>query len=58
MADLNGLRVLVVEDSPLVATALSDMLAQVGCVVEANAPNMAAAVDAIENKEVQVAIVI
>ncbi len=57
MSDLKGLRVLVVEDSPVVAMSLCDMLEDLECVVAMTAPNMATALEAIENTEFDAAIV-
>lgn len=57
MFDLKGLRVLVVEDSPVVAMALCDMLEDMGCVVSASAPNMASALEAIEDNAFDAAII-
>lgn len=54
---LEGLRVLLVEDSPLVAAAADDMLTQIGCVTVGPATTMALAVDLVENGEFDAAVV-
>jgi len=47
-AGLTGRRVLIVEDSPVVAPFTADLLAELGCEVVGPAPNMAAARELIE----------
>ena len=42
-ADLTGRRILIVEDSPVVAPFTADLLEDLGCEVVGPAPNMAAA---------------
>lgn len=54
---LAGLRVLLVEDSPLVAAAADDMLGQIGCVTVGPATTMALANDLVENGEFDAAVV-
>ena len=54
---LAGLRVLLVEDSPLVAAAADDMLTEIGCVTVGPATTMALAVDLVENGEFDAAVV-
>ena len=41
--ELDGCRILVIEDSPVVAPFVADLLTELGCVVVGPAPNMAAA---------------
>ena len=53
---LQDLRVLVVEDEALVAMLLEDMLEDMGCTLAASASNLAQAVDAARDSEVDVAI--
>jgi CheY-like chemotaxis protein len=43
MADLAGVRVLIVEDEGVVALMIEDMLLELGCEISASAANMAAA---------------
>jgi CheY-like chemotaxis protein len=57
MAELKGLRVLVVEDSPVVAMATGGMLEDLGCVTVGPAPNFAAAIELIEAGGYDAAIV-
>ncbi len=57
MAEIEGLRVLVVEDSPVVEMALCDMLQDLGCVLIGPPPNMATALDSIEKAQFDVAII-
>jgi CheY-like chemotaxis protein len=47
-ADLKGRRILVVEDSPVVAPFTAEILSELGCTVVGPAPNMAAARELIE----------
>src|SRR5215208_6362352 len=47
-AGLTGRRVLIVEDSPVVAPFTADLLAELGCEVVGPAPNMAAARELID----------
>ena len=53
---LEGRRILVVEDSPVVAPFTADVLSDLGCTVVGPAPNMAAARDLLENEEFDAAI--
>ena len=55
--DLQGRRILVVEDSPVVAEASDDMLRDMGCVVVGPAGNMAAALQLAHEEELDGAIV-
>ena len=48
--DLTGKRILVVEDSPVVAPFTADILDELGCAVVGPAPNMAAARELIEGE--------
>ena len=54
---LAGRRVLVVEDSPVVAEACGDMLRDLGCVVVGPAGNMAAALQMASDEDLDGAIV-
>ena len=56
-ADLQGQRILVVEDSPVVADASEDMLADLGCIVIGPTGNMAFALQLAEEEEIDGAIV-
>ena len=51
-ADINGLRVLVVEDEALVAMLLEDMLADHGCVVAGAASRIGQALDLLADPSV------
>ena len=55
-ADLKGRRILVVEDSPVVAPFTADVLDELGCVVVGPAPNMAAARELVEAGEFDAAL--
>src|SRR5690349_8084617 len=48
-AELEGVRVLVVEDEFLVATLIEDMLQSAGCVVSGPIPRVADALDAVDH---------
>jgi CheY-like chemotaxis protein len=48
-AKLSGRRILVVEDSPVVAPFTADLLGELGCEVVGPAPNMAAARELLES---------
>ena len=48
IARLAGRRILIVEDSPVVAPFTADLLADLGCEVVGPAPNMAAARELVE----------
>ena len=54
--DRAGRRILLVEDSPVVAPFTADLLEELGCSVVGPAPNMAAARELIENEEFDAAI--
>jgi CheY-like chemotaxis protein len=54
--DLNGLRVLVVEDEAAISLLLEDMLLDFGCEVIGPAARLAAALDAVERETVDLAI--
>ena len=49
--DLNGRRILMVEDSPVVAPFAADLLGELGCEVVGPAPNLAAARTLIEEEQ-------
>src|SRR4051794_27232777 len=53
---LNGRRVLVVEDSPVVGPFTADLLEELGCVVVGPAPNMATARELIDGEPFDAAI--
>ena len=53
---LEGRRILLVEDSPVVAPFTAELLQEVGCVVVGPAPNMAAARELIEAGEFDAAV--
>jgi CheY-like chemotaxis protein len=50
-ARLSGRRILVVEDSPVVAPFTADLLGELGCDVVGPAPNMAAARELLETEK-------
>jgi len=54
---LAGRRVLVVEDSPLIAAVLEDMLRDLGCAVVGPIGNMAFAIDLARDEELDAAII-
>lgn len=54
---LEGRRILVVEDSPVVAPFTAEVLDELGCVVVGPAPNMAAARQLMEDETFDAAIV-
>jgi DNA-binding NtrC family response regulator len=54
--DLKGRRILVVEDSPVVAPFTADLLTELGCEVIGPAPNLAAARELIEDGEFDAAL--
>jgi CheY-like chemotaxis protein len=56
-AALDGRRILVVEDSPVVAQACEDMLRDMGCVPVGPAINMAAALQLAADEPVDAAVV-
>jgi CheY-like chemotaxis protein len=53
---LRGRRILVVEDSPVVAPFTADILAELGCKVLGPAPNMAAARALVDSAEFDAAL--
>src|SRR5438309_11550827 len=55
-ADLRGRRILLIEDSPVVAPFTAELLQEVGCTVIGPAPNMAAARELIENASFDAAL--
>ncbi|MEO6225384.1 MAG: response regulator [Sphingomicrobium sp.] len=55
-AGLAGRRILVIEDSPVVAPYTADVLDELGCTVVGPAPNMAAARELLENDNFDAAI--
>ena len=54
---LHGRRILVVEDSPVVADACDDLLRDMGCVIVGPAANMAAALQLATEEEIDAALV-
>ena len=54
--DLSNRRILVIEDSPVVAPFTADVLADLGCEVVGPAPNMATARELAETEEFDAAI--
>ena len=56
-APLEGRRILVIEDSPVVAAACEDMLRDMGCVPVGPAINMAAALQLAADEQVEAAVV-
>jgi CheY-like chemotaxis protein len=54
--DLNGLRILVVEDEAAISLLLEDMLLDFGCEVIGPAARLAAALDAVAREQVDLAI--
>jgi CheY-like chemotaxis protein len=56
MPDLNGKRILVVEDSPVVGPFTADLLNDLGCEVVGPAPNMAAARELIDEADFDAAL--
>jgi len=55
-SDLNGLRILVVEDEAAISLLLEDMLLDFGCEVIGPAARLAAALDAVAREQVDLAI--
>ena len=55
--DLTGRRILLVEDSPVIAPFTADMLNDLGCDVVGPAPNMAAARELVDGGEFDAALV-
>jgi CheY-like chemotaxis protein len=53
---LGGRRILVIEDSPVVAPFTVDVLGDLGCLVVGPAPNMAAARELLDGEEFDAAI--
>ena len=56
MVELRGKRILVVEDSPVVAPFTVDLLGELGCHVVGPAPTMAAAREFVDGEELDAAI--
>ncbi len=56
MTELNGRRILLVEDSPVVGPFTADLLGELGYEVVGPAPNMAAARDLIEGERFDAAV--
>jgi CheY-like chemotaxis protein len=54
--DLNGLRILVVEDEAAISLLLEDMLLDFGCEVVGPAARLSAALDAVSREQVDLAI--
>ena len=54
--DLNGLRILVVEDEAAISLLLEDMLLDFGCEVVGPAARLSAALDAVAREQVDLAI--
>lgn len=54
--DLNGLRILVVEDEAVISLLLEDMLLDFGCEVIGPAARLSAALDAVAREQVDLAI--
>ncbi|HEX6376409.1 MAG TPA: response regulator [Allosphingosinicella sp.] len=54
--NLAGLRVLLVEDEPIIAMTVEDMLEELGCTVVATAATLAAALDAVERDDFDVVL--
>jgi CheY-like chemotaxis protein len=54
--DLNGLRVLVVEDEAAISLLLEDMLLDFGCEIVGPSARLAAALEAVEKEKVDIAI--
>jgi CheY-like chemotaxis protein len=55
-AELKGRRILLVEDSPVVAPFTADILGDLGCEVVGPAPNMAAARELVDEEAFDAAI--
>ena len=55
-AELSGRRILVIEDSPVVAPFTVDVLGELGCEVVGPAPNMALARELVESGEFDAAL--
>jgi CheY-like chemotaxis protein len=56
-AGLEGRRILIVEDSPVVAPFTAEALDELGCAVVGPAPNMAVARQLVEDEQLDAAIV-
>src|SRR6476659_661686 len=54
--ELNGRRILVIDDSPVVAPFPVDILAELGCTVVGPAPNMAVAREMVDAGEFDAAL--
>ena len=57
MSEIAGRKILVIEDSPVVAEFVVDLLDELGCEVVGPAPNMAAAREMIESETFDAALV-
>jgi CheY-like chemotaxis protein len=57
MSDIAGLRILLVEDEPIVAVLAEDMLDSIGCIVTATAATLAEADAAIASVPFDVAMI-
>ena len=55
-SDLAGRRILLIEDSPVVAPFTADLLAELGCTVVGPAPHMATARELVEEEDFDAAI--
>lgn len=55
--DLNGKRILIVEDSPLIAAVLEDMLQDLGCIVAGPTGSMAYAMEMAEKEPLDAAVI-
>jgi DNA-binding response OmpR family regulator len=55
-SELKGRRILVIEDSPVVAPFTADVLLELGCDVVGPAPNMAAARQLMETEDLDAAL--
>ncbi|MBV9529187.1 response regulator [Sphingomonas sp.] len=55
--DLEGRRILVIEDSPVVASFVTSVLTDLGCTVIGPAPNMAVARELVESGEFDAALI-
>lgn len=55
-SQLLGIRVLAVEDEPMLLLALEDMLAELGCTIVATATNLSEALEAASRNDCDVAV--
>ncbi len=53
---LKGLRVLIVEDEPLVAALIEDYLAELGCAVAVSARRLPKALESLQSSEIDAAV--